>query len=232
MGLIAFVRRTPCAVLLATQLVGVLLYPYLDDSFVGRQIFAVFGLVVLALTILAVRATPLLSWVAGLLALPALVLLVVQVSTGNEDLAPWASGFEAALYVYAAAAMLIYMLDDEEVTTDELFAIGAVFTLLAWAFAHIFVVVQALHPGSFTAAVNPDADRTWTELLFLSFTTLSSTGLSDVVPIAGHARSVVMIEQVAGLFYIAMVVTRLVSLNAARRLNTRTEPTTPDQPGG
>jgi len=28
---------------------------------------------------------------------------------------------------------------------------------------------------------------------------------------------VVMIEQVAGLFYIAMVVTRLVSLNAARK---------------
>lgn len=60
------------------------------------------------------------------------------------------------------------------------------------------------------------ADRTWTELLFLSFTTLSSTGLSDIVPISGHARSVVMIEQVAGLFCIAMVVTRLVGLNAAR----------------
>ena len=50
------------------------------------------------------------------------------------------------------------------------------------------------------------------ELLFLSFTTLSSTGLSDITPISGHARSVVMLEQVAGVFYIAMVVTRLVSL--------------------
>ncbi len=55
------------------------------------------------------------------------------------------------------------------------------------------------------------------ELLFLSFTTLSSTGLSDITPISGHARSVVMIEQVAGVFYIAMVVTRLVALRGQRR---------------
>jgi hypothetical protein len=54
------------------------------------------------------------------------------------------------------------------------------------------------------------------ELLFLSFTTLAGTGLSDIVPTSGYARSVVMLEEVAGVFYIAMVVTRLISLAAAR----------------
>jgi hypothetical protein len=54
------------------------------------------------------------------------------------------------------------------------------------------------------------------DLLFLSFTTLSSTGLSDIVPVTAHARSAVMLEQVAGVFYVAMVVTRLVSLRIAR----------------
>jgi hypothetical protein len=55
------------------------------------------------------------------------------------------------------------------------------------------------------------------DLLYLSFTTLSSTGLSDVGPATGHGQSVVMLEQVVGIFYIAMVVTRLVSLRAERR---------------
>ena len=216
MGLLGFARRTPCAVLLAAQLLGVLLYPFLEDSFEGRQLFSLFGLLVLALAVLAIRVTPLLNWIAWLIALPAVVLLVIQVAGGNEDLAPWASGFEAVLYLYAGVALLFYMLADDRVTTDELFAIGAVFTLFAWAFAHIYVALQAVDPGAFTAAVHPAADRTWTELLFLSVTTLSSTGLSDVVPITGHARSVVMLEQLAGVLYIAMVVTRLVGLNAAR----------------
>ena len=50
------------------------------------------------------------------------------------------------------------------------------------------------------------------ELLFLSFTTLSSTGLSDVIPAEPFARSVVMIEQLSGLAFIAMVVSYLVAL--------------------
>ena len=88
---------------------------------------------------------------------------------------------------------------------------------MAWAFAYVFVVWQAIEPGSFTAAVDPEAQRTWMELLFLSFTTLSSTGLSDVVPIEAFARWLVMIEQVAGVAYIAIVVSRLVTLTIPRR---------------
>ena len=50
------------------------------------------------------------------------------------------------------------------------------------------------------------------ELLFLSFTTLSSTGLGDVLPVRPFARALVMLEMVVGVGYIAMVVSRLVTL--------------------
>jgi hypothetical protein len=214
---VTFLRKTPCATLLLVQLLGVLLYPFLEGSVVGRSVAAVFGIAVLGVALLAVRATPMLTWVAAILALPSVVLLGIQVVTGSEDLMPWSSAFEAVLYFYAAFSLLRYMLADDKVTTDELFAIGAVFTLIAWAFAHVYVVVQALVTGSFTALIHPADPRTWSDLLFLSFTTLSSTGLSDIMPIKGHARSVVMFEQVAGVFYLAMVVTRLISMGAARK---------------
>jgi hypothetical protein len=54
------------------------------------------------------------------------------------------------------------------------------------------------------------------ELLFLSFTTLTSTGLGDVIPVKPFARSLVMLEQVAGLTYVAMLVSRLVGLTIFR----------------
>ena len=115
---------------------------------------------------------------------------------------------------------MAYMLADREVTTDELYAVGATFTLVAWAFAYLFVVLQIAQPGCFIAAVNPDQPRSWMELLFLSFTNLSSTGLSDVVPITPHARSVVMMEQLAGLGYVALFVSRLVGLTISRQMAT------------
>jgi hypothetical protein len=54
------------------------------------------------------------------------------------------------------------------------------------------------------------------ETLFLSLTTLSSTGPSDITTASAHARGVVTVEQVAGVFIVAMVVSRLVSLRTQR----------------
>jgi hypothetical protein len=211
-----FARKEPSAVLLVVQLAGLLLYPFLKENGAGQALFSVFGIIVLALVLLAVRSSPALTWVGVLLAIPATVLLLVQAVHGSDELRAWSSGFEAVLYLYAAGALIAYMLADHEITRDELYAVGATFTLVAWAFAYIYTVVQAIEPRSFTAAVDPSGDRSWMELLFLSFTTLTSTGLSDVVPVKAFARSVVMIEQVAGLAYVAVLVSRLVGLTIRR----------------
>jgi hypothetical protein len=209
---LSFARRQPSAVLLSAQLGGVLVYPAMEGSDVGRSLFSVFGIAILGLVVLAVRSSPGLTWVGLVLGAPATILLLIQAVTRDDALLPYSSAFEAVLYFYAAYALIAYMLADHEITRDELFAVGATFTLVAWAFAYSFTVWQAIEPGSFTAAVDAKADRSWVELLFLSFTTLSSTGLSDVVPIKPFARSLVMIEQLAGVAYIAMVVSRLVGL--------------------
>jgi hypothetical protein len=209
---VKFARREPSAVLLAAQLAAVLLYPFMESSDVGRSLFSVFGIAILGLVVMAVRSSPGLTWIGVLLGLPATVLLLIQAVTRDDALLPYSSAFEAVLYFYAAGALIAYMLADHEITRDELFAVGATFTLVAWAFAYSYTVCQAIEPGSFIAAVDPDAERSWMELLFLSFTTLSSTGLGDVIPIKPFARSMVMIEQVAGLAYVAMVVSRLVGL--------------------
>ena len=91
------------------------------------------------------------------------------------------------------------------------------FTLLAWAFAYAYAACDAMLPGSFSAPINPAGPRSWTELLFLSVAVLSSVGLSDILPATGMARSLVMLESFAGVMYMALVVSRLVSLTLLRR---------------
>lgn len=215
--MLRFAQREPSGILLAAQLGAVLLYPFMEDSAVGRALFSVFGIAILGLVLLAVRSSRANTWIGLTLGLPATVLLLIQAITGDDALLPYSSSLEAILYFYAAGALIAHLLADPHITRDDLYAVGATFTLVAWAFAFSYTVCQALAPGSFTAAVDPQGQRTWMELLFLSFTTLSSTGLSDVVPIRPFARSLVMIEQVAGVAYIAMVVSRLVGLTVLRR---------------
>ena len=78
-------------------------------------------------------------------------------------------------------------------------------------------VSLTLEPGSFTGMVEPDRDRRWIELLFLSFSTLSGTGNGDIMPLGAQARAVVMLEQFAGVGYIAAVVSRLIALSIVRQ---------------
>jgi hypothetical protein len=207
----------PSAVLLTVQLLGVLLYPYMDDSPIGRAVLSLFTLLVLVLAVRAIRATPAWTWVAVLLVIPVIALTILEAfQPDNTTIVLWSSVLHAAFYFYTSYGLLRYLFRDRVVTRDELWATGATFTVVAWAFAYVYAATQIVWPGSFTAAVDPSAQRTWMELLFLSFTTLTSTGLGDVIPIQPHSRSLVMIEQVAGLMYVALVISRVVGLTLFR----------------
>lgn len=209
-------RRNPSALLLAAQLVSLLLYPVLDSSHTGRTVFGGISVSFVLLTLWVVNRSASVTWVGWMLAAPALVLAVAAVVTENDSVLAVSSAFEAALYFYAAGGLIVYMLHDHMVTSDELFAAGASFTLLAWGFAYAYLVCQALYPGSFAGAVDPERPRTWLELLFLSFSTLSAVGLGDVIPLLPQARVLVMIEMLCGVAYIAVVVSRLIGLTLLR----------------
>lgn len=215
---IATIKRHPSALLLAVQLLGVVLYPAMENTQQGRALFGAFGIVVLALALWVVNRSPAVNWVAWLLAVPAVALSIAAAVSDRTDLVAFAHLLEGALYFYTACGLTAYMMRDHRVTGDELFAAGATFTLLAWAFAFSYSVCQQWYPASFTAGVDPDNPRTWMELLFVSFSTLSGVGLSDVMPLRPQARALVMLEQFAGVMYIALVVSRLIGLATSRAI--------------
>jgi len=65
------------------------------------------------------------------------------------------------------------------------------------------------------------------ELLYLSVAVLSSVGLSDILPVTGMGRALVMLESFAGVMYIALVVSRLISLTMLGRDRTQRRPRAP-----
>jgi Ion channel len=209
-------RSHPSAFLLAAQLLSLLVYPAMDESSSGRLLFGAVALVVVPLAVWVVNRSPAVRWVAWLLAIPAMLLTACAVLFAMPILLPWSAMLESALYFYAAGGLISYMLHDHDVSADELFAAGATFTLLAWGFAYAFFVCQAWYPDSFLSAIEPDRPRRWLELLFLSFSNLSATGLSDILPVGSPARVLAMLEQFAGVGYIATVVSRLIGLTIVR----------------
>ena len=208
----------PSGVLLIGQLLVVIAYPFLDGTTPGRAILGVVQMVLVFTAVVAVRRTPALSWVALVFGVPSMVFAVLEaVEPDTSWIVLCSAAVHVPFYFFVSYAMIKYLFHDDRVTRDELFATGAAFTVVAWAFAYLYAGAQVIWPGSFVGASG--SDQSWFNLLFLSFTTLTSVGLSDVLPIGGHARSLVIVEQVAGVLYVALVVARLVGLTVARAAN-------------
>ena len=212
----ALARRHPSAFLLAAQLLSLVLYAVLDGSSSGRAVLGTFGILVLALVVWVIIRSPTIRWITWVLATPAFVLSSLSVLIIDPTLLIWSSLMEATLYFYAAGSLIAYMMEDYRVTTDELFAAGATFTLLAWGFAYAQLACQTWLPGSFAGATYSGQPWSFLELLYMSFNNLSATGLGDIVPITAPARVLMMLEQFAGVAYIAVVVSRLIGLTIVR----------------
>lgn len=211
--LLAQALRHPCAILLFVQLAGLLLYPLLEERAGGSALVGTSGVLVLALSVRMVRRASGRWWFASAVALLALAFGALADFAALPFLLPWSAACEAFFYFYAAYTLVGYMLGDRRATTDELYAAGATFTLLAWAFAHVFVVCQSVQPHSFGAGT----PHTWTELLFLSFVLLSSTGIGDITPATPFARALACVEIFTGVMYLALIVSRLIGLTLADR---------------
>ncbi len=208
--------RHPSAMLLMAQLLAVLAYPFLDTSRAGSAVLGVISMVAVGLALWVVRSTPALTFIAVALGVPALMMTVLEaVMPGETWVVLTGALLHAPFYFYVFFGTIRYVFHDDQVTTDELYAIGAAFTVLAWGFAFVYVALEIIWPGS----IEPLSNGTgrFFDLLFFSFTNLTSVGLSDILPTASHARSVVMVEQVVGVLYVAMIISRLVALNVRDR---------------
>ncbi|GGB69823.1 metal transporter [Knoellia flava TL1] len=212
----AVLRKQPSAFLLGVQLVVIVLLPWLQDLEYGRVALTVLSLCALTVAVFTVRSTPALTWLSVGLGLPAGVLEVwSSISTDNTLVVALAHTALSLFYFYTAYGLVSYMFEDAWVTKDELFAVGAAFTVLLFAFTYLFLGVQELWPGSFVGHTD-GAQRSFLELLYLSGANLTSVGLSDVLPVGPQARAVAIIEQLAGVMYVAMVISRLVALTVMR----------------
>jgi hypothetical protein len=213
-----FLRFHPSAILLLAQILQLFLFILLGDQPGGQILINSFGMLVLILVVWVISHSPSINWIAWVLAVPAFLLLIYSLVTRNTAFEGWAYLLEGILYFYAAGGLIAYMMKDDQVTTDELFAAGATFTLLAWGYGFMYLACQAWLPGSFfSMVVNPARSLTFIELLSLSFTNLTATGLSDILAVSVPARVLIMLEQFSGIGYVAMVVSRLIGLSLMRK---------------
>jgi Ion channel len=96
---------------------------------------------------------------------------------------------------------------------------GAILLYLAIAiiFVALLTFVGSLVPKAFSGMSTEDSSALASNLIYFSFTTLTTTGYGDIFPVHPVARSLCNLEAIFGQLYPATLLARLVTLEIADR---------------
>ena len=206
---LARMRREPSRALLVAQVAALLLYPFAVGNRAGHAFATALSVGVLALAIRMVDQSPRKAWVAAMFAVLGVLAWQLHISRGSPAIGVFGALCYAIAYFYSAWALIAYMMQDDQTTLDEMWAAGATFMLFVEAYAWLFVALQTVQPGAFVVpGGRPDALMRWIDLVFLSGTNFSATGISDILPGTPHARMLLLVQQCNGVMYLAIVVAR------------------------
>jgi len=108
---------------------------------------------------------------------------------------------------------------NRRVTTDTILGVISAYLLLGVAWACAFALLELNAPGSFDFGERQldNAPRQFWTFLGFSFTTLTTLGYGNIAPMTPRADALATSQAVAGQFYIAVLVARLVSLQITQR---------------
>lgn len=99
--------------------------------------------------------------------------------------------------------------------------LGAIcgYLLLAFVFAYIYEIIVTVLPGAFSGLEPASASNVpgssgmdTHSLLYFSFVTITTTGYGDITPVHPIARTLAVLEALAGQLYLAGFVARLVGI--------------------
>ena len=209
---IAWLRRNRCSVLLAWLCLLILVHPLLPSR-PGAKALSIGLLVVLLLASWALRMRR--SRLLLALAVAAGAAVAIILSPGEHH---WLRSVSVAAVVVligaVTVALLRYVLDWHLITIDKVFGAVSAYVLIALTFACLFSLLQLVQPNAFhfNQVNNPDGVMSWSDSMYFSFTVLTSTGFGEITPVTDMARSLIVIEQVLGVMYVAFLVARLANL--------------------
>lgn len=103
------------------------------------------------------------------------------------------------------------------ITRDVLFAATAIYLLLGAIFVPLYGIIETLAPGSLRDASAAGQAVQWQQLVYFSYTTLTTAGYGDVLPVSWWARSLANLEMIIGVLYITVIMARLVALYTSKK---------------
>ena len=114
--------------------------------------------------------------------------------------------FQATIIV----VLVEYIFVSRRVGRDTVYSACTIYIILGNVFSAVYMIIHTLDPEAFVSSTL-DMPLSWQYMVYFSYSTLTTLGYGDITPVSPWAQSIVGIEAMLGLLYIALILGRMAS---------------------
>ncbi len=199
--------------------VSLFLGPFIE-SVLMRIISSLFFSFLLISGVVTISSLPLPRFIAGMVAVAAIILRWMDRFTENKAVAVWSAATSLLFLAFLTGVLLIRVFqDDKQVTLHRVKGAVAVYILfgITWSMLYQFLDLSITGAFSLSVAHHIDTMTRQETFTYFSFVTLTTLGYGDVTAIHPTVRMFVIMEALMGQLYPATLLARLVSLEISSR---------------
>ena len=119
-------------------------------------------------------------------------------------------------YLIVIGYIFQYIISQEEITDDLVYASLLGYFMIAIGFAHAYGVLHNLGYLEFKPEKLFTGKNDW-NYLYYSFSTLTTLGYGDIVPVSPLAKRLSGVEAATGVLYVAVFIGRLIGVHSIKR---------------
>ena len=202
--------------LLVALLLLMLLQPTADTA-IGKGLLETLFIATLLTGLRAIGVNKGLFRFEVILLAASLVLNIAGGLSGNENLFFIGIAGRALFMTLVSLAILSNLFRSQKVTSDSLAGAVCIYLMIALIWGYLFLLIEALVPGSFSFTQGGQAMDLWLSrefypFFYYSLITMTTVGFGDMLPITTVARTLTTVEAIVGQVYLTILVARLVGM--------------------
>jgi len=179
---------------------------------VGQDIFSIVTILMLMLSIKSLKTEKTWKWTVYALVVSFVILTVLG------------KIFDHQLNVYLILAVLLIffigsfstaakqVLLEGDIDGNKIIGSLSLYILLGLIWAVIYLLLLVMDPTAFSGIETANWQQSFSRVAYYSFVTLTTLGYGDILPTNHVAEFFVYLEAIIGVFYMAIIVSSLISL--------------------
>ena len=193
-------------------LATLILFPYAEAGHFGSYAFRIIGSFAIVVSVYAAKIHRSMLVFAIVLAIPALFERIVlpKIKMGSFSL------FNMVLTLVFDLVIVVlifrHVLAAGQPTSETIFGALCLYLLVGFSFASVYGLIATFQPNAFyldpRTNLHTAPDRF--DLIYYSFSTMTSLGAAGITPVSSQARSFSILEAILGVLYLAVLITGLI----------------------